>query len=354
MKKTLLTVLAVACLISCETKTNKESKNVPAKEATKEFRIIDVEEEKVASSREEYMKSLSEGESSNSLVSWISDSAFYANPRLMMLLDTLCLHVYADEFPADVKKEEKWMAQMRNRLCAYYDSQSREKRSISAFAKADTVLNIGSRQLEIDCSWTTADMVMNAGTNYTFDQCRAYGLLTQLIGQCQSQEAKEAVYKEWRLYEKVSEKFGEIASNISLLSCWGGSIVGPMVANNMLSSLQARREMCQTVLNMVNNDNWDSTGVLFSDAEQLLYTSSKKALKILTSGRESDYFTDSKEIARDTEKAIQELKPLIKEWRGALKKVDQCLDEYECDMERAASNLLMKWASIITASISEE
>lgn len=36
----------------------------------------------------------------------------------------------------------------------------------------------------------------------TFDRCREFGLLTQVVSGCGSEEAKALVYQEWTLYEK--------------------------------------------------------------------------------------------------------------------------------------------------------
>lgn len=307
--------------------------------------------------REEYMNSLDSTELLDGLVFWASDTAFTTNADLLLLLDKLYRHVRTDSFPSDVKVEEKWMADYRTRLAAYYDS-SYGKDTLSIFTKADSVLNEGARLLELGCNWTTMEMIVNNDAQYTLDRCREYGLLTQLVNSCDTNEAKELVYKEWVLYEQMLKKIGLIAANMVSLNYWGGSICGPLRTAAYLQLSQSRRDMYQTLLNIVKSDGWDNTGVYPENAKRLLFDCCDTAIKRIIKesdklyaefeGKERSEGFD--EAIKETKAATQELKPIVDEWIAALDKLDDVLthDGNRHSVERAASYMLMKWASIVT------
>ena len=307
--------------------------------------------------REEYMNSLDSKELLDGLVFWASDTAFTTNADLLLLLDKLYRHVRTDSFPSDVKVEEKWMADYRTRLAAYYDS-SYGKDTLSIFTKADSVLNEGARLLELGCNWTTMEMIVNNDAQYTLDRCREYGLLTQLVNSCDTNEAKELVYKEWALYEQMLKKIGLIAANMVSLNYWGGSICGPLRTAAYLQLSQSRRDMYQTLLNIVKSDGWDNTGVYPENAKRLLFDCCDTAIKRIIKesdklyaefeGKERSEGFD--EAIKETKAATQELKPIVDEWIAALDKLDDVLthDGNRHSVERAASYMLMKWASIVT------
>ena len=311
----------------------------------------------IGMTREEYMNSLDSVELQNSLVFWAPDTAFATNADLLLLLDTLYQHVRMEDFPSEVKMEEKWMADYRSRLVAYYDS-SYGKDTLSIFAKADSVLNEGERLLELGCSWTTMEMIVNNDAQYTLDRCREYGLLTQLINNCETDEAKKLVYKEWALYERMLKKIGLIAANMVTLNYWGGSISGPLRIAAYLQLSQSRRNMYQTLLNIVNSDGWDATGVYPENAKRLRFDSFDTAIKRIEKeadklyaefeGKERNEGFD--ETIIKTKSAMQELKPIVDEWIVLLDKLDDALtrDGSRHSVERAASYMLMKWASIVT------
>ena len=307
--------------------------------------------------REEYMNSLDSIELLNGLVFWAPDTAFTTNANLLLLLDTLYQHVRMEEFPSEVKIEEKWMADYRSRLVTYYDS-SYGRDTLSIFIKADSVLNEGARLLELGNSWTTMEMIVNNDAQHTLDRCREYGLLTQLINSGETNEAKELVYKEWALYEQMIKKIGLVVANMVSLNYWGGSICGPLRTASYLQLSQSRRDMYQTLLNIVNSDGWDNTGVYPENAKRLLFDCFDTAIKRIEKesdelyaefeGKERSKGFD--ETIRETKSAMQELKPIVDEWIILLDKLDDALthDGNRHSAERAASYMLMKWASIVT------
>ena len=276
-----------------------------------------------------------------------------ADAELMLLLDTLYQHVKTDSFPSKVRTEEKWMSDYHSRLSAYYDSHSLGSDTISIYAKADSVLNKGKWLLELGSQWSTTEMVVYNSTVFTFDRCREYGLLTQVINSCENERARELVYQEWSLYEQMLTKIGPIASNLVCLDYWGGSITGPLSTSIYLKILQTRIDMYQTILDIMKGDGWDSTGVYLSNAERFFFdccaTSVKRTGEINKEyegkNPESGYY----ETIEKTKVAIQELRPLVNEWISLMDKVDEELthDGSRHSVERAASYMLMKWASLV-------
>jgi hypothetical protein len=300
--------------------------------------------------REEYMNTLDSAELRNGLICWTTDTAFATNADLLLLLDTLYQHVNPDSFPRDVRSEERWMADYRSKLGAFYDKYSLGSDTISIYAKADTVLNLGVRLMELGNLWSTSEMIAYNSTQFTFDRCREYGLLTQLLSCRKNVEGLDLVYKEWELYEKMLKKIGLIAGNMTSLNYWGGSIIGPLGTYSYLQILQARREMYQTVLDVVKDNSWNGTGVPLENAERFLFDCCSSAL------HQSDKKDNSKEFVetvKETETAIQELSPIIDEWVSLMEKVDYELthDSSRHSIERAAAYMLMKWASVVTENL---
>ena len=308
--------------------------------------------------RDEYLQSLDSAEMMNGLVFWTSDTAYSTNADLLLLLDTLYQHVRTDGFPSEVKKEERWMSEYRSRLVAYYDAFSEGNDTISQFAKADSVLNEGARLLELGSHWSTMEMVVYNSTVFTFDRFKEYSMLTRIVNSCESDEAKELVYKEWSLYEQMLKKIGIIASNMVSLNNWGGSISGPLSTASYLQISESRRDMYQTILDIVKGDGWDNTGVFPENAERFFFDCCATALN-RTIKEADDFYKEyeGKERSESFDDAIKktgieidELRPIMKEWIVTLDKLDDELthDSSRHAVERAASHMIMKWASIVT------
>lgn len=308
-------------------------------------------EQKPQVDRKTYLDSLATEEVHDGLVFWASEKAFSTNAELLLLLDTLYRHVRTDSFPSEVRTEEQWMCDYRERLCSYYDRHLLGDGGITNNAKADSVLNEGVRLLELDCLLSTMEMIVNNSAELTFDRCREYMLLNQLISNCNSEEAKELVYKEWSLYEKMREKMVIISSRIVSLNYWGGSITGPTQTANYLCISESRRYMYQTTLNIAFGNSWDGTGVYLNTAKQMLFDCCSEAMNKVLSQKPC-FREDEKEDeeVKEAETAIQELQPLVDEW---IVMMDEFDFEFTSDgarhsVERAASFMLIKWASIVS------
>lgn len=307
--------------------------------------------------REEYLNSLDSADLQNSLVYWASDTAFNTNANLLLLIDTLYQHVRKEDFSSDVKKEEKWMADCRSRLAAYYDL-SYGKDTLSIFIKADSVLNDGVRLLELGCDRSTIGVIVDNVAQLTLNRCKEYGLLSQLIESCKTNDAKELVYKEWALYEQMLKKIRFITANMANLNYWGGSIAGMLRTASFLHISQSRKDMYQTLLNVARNEDWDDTGVYPENAKRLLFDCCATAIKVIENevdecDRENESDEMSKEFdntIKETKSVTQELRPIVDDWIVVLDQLDDALthDNNRHNIERAASYMLMKWASIVT------
>ncbi len=137
-------------------------------------------------SRDQYLATLDSASELRSRIFWTSDLAYSTGKELMLLLDTLYQHVRSDEFPQEIKKEERWMSNYRRQLCRYYDIHNIGSVTLSSFAKADSVLEEGLRLLKHDSHESTMEVTLY-DAEYTFDRCREYGFLTQLIHCCEAE-----------------------------------------------------------------------------------------------------------------------------------------------------------------------
>lgn len=287
-----------------------------------------------------------------SLVDLISDTAITTNPELVHLLDTLFQHVRKNGFPSEVRKEENWMTAYRDRLGAYYDAHYPGNDAVSIFTKADTVLNEGVRLLELGNNWSTIEMIVYNSTKISIDKCREYGLLTQVVNSCPTEETKNLVYQEWTMYEQMLKKVALIASNMVGLNYWGGSIAGPLSTANYLKIQDARMDMYKTVLHVIERQEWDNSGSPLENAERFFFDCCTTTIEPFSkqADNSSSEHDGINEAIHETQAAIQELRPIIKEWINLMDKVDSQLtsDSSRHAIERAASLMLMKWASVVT------
>ena len=101
----------------------------------------------------------------------------------------------------------------------------------------------------------------------------------------------------------------------------------------------------------MKGDGWDATGVYLSNAERFFFdccaTSVKRIDEISKEYEGKDPESGYYETIEKTKVAIQELRPLVNEWISLMDKVDEELthDGSRHSVERAASYMLMKWAS---------
>ena len=116
--------------------------------------------------------------------------------------------------------------------------------------------------------------------------------------------------------------------------------------------------MYSTMLKIIEGQEWDNSGVPLTNAERLFFdcctttTDSFMMQEDDSSGEDegNESAHDYNETIRETRAAIEELRPIMVEWINLMDKVDNELthDSSRHTIERAASTMLMKWASIVT------
>lgn len=309
--------------------------------------------------RQAYLNSLDSADLMNGLIFWTSDTAFASDAKLMFLVDTLYRHVREGDFAAQVKEEEMWMAEYRTRLCAYYDAHPLGSDTISAYAKADSVLNEATRLLELGNQWSTMETTIYNDAVFAFDRYREFELLTRLANCCENEEAKELVYKEWTLYEKILKKAGPVISDIICLNSYGGSICGPFGTSAYLQISNAHREMYQTMLDIVKDEGWKDIGVPLECADRFLFDCFSASIERIIKVSDGLYRNEGNKPSAfrntidKTKVAIKELPPIIKEWMQLMDKLDEKMthDYNRHSFERAAAYMLMNWASIATSEL---
>ena len=317
------------------------------------FSLLGCKNSKVT--KKELLARMNDSIQSESLIFWTSDTACSSNPELMLLLDTLYQHVRAEEFPLSSKEEEKWMKAYRLRLCSYYDSHEKDGDNLTEYEKTNLVLDEGTRLIELDGDDSTMGMIVQNSTIYTFEVMREYCLLSRLLGKCESVDNMELVYKEHDLYSKMSQLMSSIAVDLARINFWGGSIVGPISTGRNLEITKSRLDMYKTVLDITSKDSWESLGVFMENAQQLLLDCSIKAVEDYSSEMreymQEDDLDGYEETVKDARKTIEELRPLLKEWSNLWDKIDEEMthDGNRHEMERAASYMLVKWASVVSS-----
>ena len=91
------------------------------------------------------------------------------------------------------------------------------------------------------------------------------------------------------------------------------------------------------------------------NAQQLLLDCSIKAVEDYSSEMreymQEDDLDGYEETVKDARKTIEELRPLLKEWSNLCDKIDEEMthDGNRHEMERAASYMLVKWASVVSS-----
>ena len=84
--------------------------------------------------------------------------------------------------------------------------------------------------------------------------------------------------------------------------------------------------------------------------QKALYRIVSDNKELFSENEESEIDSGFVTTARDTEKTLQDIKPLVRKWIAIIAQLDEevTTDSTRHSVERAASFLLMKWASIVT------
>lgn len=303
---------------------------------------------KVMPTRQEYLASLDSAARDKSLVFWIEDSAYNANPELLLLLDTLYQHKLAwteSTTEDDVRKEETWATAYRRQLCAYHDRHAGGNDAISEYAKADSVLNEGIRLIRLADTYSTMGNI-----EHILNRCKEYGQLSRLVNACEDTTTRRLLYEEFASFARLNSMADKIATNIVVLRFWGGSISGPISWSCTLAMQETRMKAYGKLTDFVLDDNWDTAGPFPASAKTLYLDCVSTSLK-----KNSDYHPDGNpelydEKKKETAENIRRIPLLIDEWSRTVAQLDNVLthDVSAHIIERYAASILVAFAEEAT------
>lgn len=288
----------------------------------------------------------------------VSDTVCQTNPELLQLLDSLYQHVRSDEFSKNARIEEQWMNSYRKHICDYYDKRNKRKETISEFEKAELVLKEGTRLIELNCDYSTMEMVVKNSIETTFARLSEYGLLTQMISKCKDNETKNLVYKEWEQLENIRQDMIGIVDGLVQLSYWTGSGGIPIRTERWLDFSDMRKRMYQNLIKLEDGETLESQDYYKDDAVQYLTNHLTEAVKVVYSDWEADQndgsplmdkgeWKEYQKVAKETEKDINTIQPKLKEWISLWSKLESKLTHKDnLNMPQVASKMLVEWANI--------
>ena len=335
MKKVLLSILFLACFITIIGCANSKQSQMKAEEQANIDNM---------GNHNEY-KSLSLS---------IPDTILNTNPELVMLFDTLYQYAGNNSVPTSTV----WLQRYREKLCTYYDKHHLGSDTISFYAKADTVINAIERLYGMNDDWSTMGMVVNNSTMLTLYKYREFNLLSQIEEYCTDSVKSELLNQEKALFNEMRKKMDVVAVNIVSLNYWGGSIVGPLATSMSNSIINARIDMCKTILCILNLEEWEGKGIYPDIAKKMLLDSCVKAIDVAVKGYKESLEEIGKEVelgfyenAKEAEAALKDISPLLDKWLVVWDKLDEALthDSSRHAMERAAAHMLYEWASLVAS-----
>ena len=300
-----------------------------------------------------YYDSLRNNTKNESLLALVPDAVWNANPELITLFDTLYQYVRNDSISKKITEENKWMNNYRKRLCAYFDKHNLGSDTISVYAKADTVINTIERLYDLSEEWTTMGMIVENSTMYSLYKFREFNVLSHIQSFCADEDDYDLLNQEMTLFNRVAKEMGVIAVNIVYLNYWGGSIVGPMATYITNGIINARIDMCQTILDIIDHGGWHSQGVYPDIAKKMLVDSCSKAIDDFYNNK--DFYEERGDLnygetVQKAKDALKEISPLLDEWLTVWDRLDEALthDYSRHSIERAAAHMLYVWASLAT------
>ena len=285
-----------------------------------------------------------------------------SNQELVVLIDSLYMHVRGEGFPAWLAREERWMKNYRRILCEYYDARNTGVGIASEYVKTDSVLNEGERMIENDMDGGTVGIMIHNSALYTIMVCREYSLLSEMKELCNDEDIRILLNKEWDAYNKMYDKALDVACHITMMKYWGGSIIGPLCTYNRTEMAKARVEAYRSVLNVIKrkksvNSNVDLNGArdnlisFYSDTFDKTYSEGKEYIdEELNEESKERFYETAKQIRQD----IKDLPALINEWIAVWEKLDKELSEKgysRGDVKHVFSAMFMRWKDILNEGV---
>ncbi len=287
------------------------------------------------------------------------DSIFYANPRLVRLMDTLYRYVRSDGFPAtNVQRDIKWMSDFRRQLCDYY-ADTRHHCILSAFTMADSVLAEARALYESVDDQSTMGLIVANNVEYTrmaFEQFNEFG---KLYNSCTTDEQRDILTREFEAWRDVEQTFDQLYADCVELYYWGGSICGPLRTNGVLEIMDAHVDLYRRELpDGPGSLQGDYSGPVTSARalSELLETCRASIPESDATDPESEEYTDGYyETAQEAEELLALLPDQLETWLNI---------RHEWEAEMAAANpdtryprntaqLLTNLASSLSALVEE-
>lgn len=167
-------------------------------------------------------------DNTDSLEFWTDDTVFYANPRLVRMMDTLYRYTRSETYPAtNVQRDINWMKWFRGQVCAYY-SDTRRNKIMSQFTMADSVLAETRALYELSEDPTTTGLIVSNGIEYSrliFEHFNEFG---KLYNSCTTDEQRDILTREFEAWRDIEKAFYQLYTDCVELYYWGGSICGPL------------------------------------------------------------------------------------------------------------------------------
>ena len=285
-----------------------------------------------------------------------------SNQALVVLIDSLYMHVRGENFPAWLSREEKWMKNYRRMLCEYYDARNTGVGIASEYVKTDSVLNEGERMIEKDEDGGTVGMMVHNAALYSITVCREYSLLNEMKELCDDEAVRVLLDKEWDAYNKMYDNALDVACHITIMKYWGGSIIGPLCTYNRTEMAKARVEAFRNVLNVVKREKSANADVDLNGAKDALISfysdTFDKTYANVKEWVDEESTEESKEEFYKTEKQtrqdIKDLPVKINEWIAVLEKLDKALSTKgysRGDVKKAFSKMFMRWKDILNEGV---
>lgn len=285
-----------------------------------------------------------------------------SNQELVVLIDSLYMHVRGEGFPAKLNREEKWMKKYRRMLCEYYDARNTGVGIASEYVKTDSVLNEEERMIEKDEDGGTVGMMVHNAALYSITVCREYSLLNEMKELCDDEAVRVLLDKEWDACKKMYEKALDVACGITVMNYWGGSIIGPLCSYNRNEMAKARVETYRSVLSVVKREKSANADVDLNGARDNLISfysdTFDKTYANVKEWVDEESTEESKERFYETEKQTrQEIKDLpvkINEWIAVLEKLDKELSTKgysRCDVKKVFSTMFIRWKDVLNEDV---
>lgn len=257
----------------------------------------------------------------NGLPFWTADTIKETNMPMVLLMDSLYRFVRSDELRSNNLNENiHWMSYYRKQLCDYYDRNKLGVDTISPFNKADLVIMSANQLWELDKDYSTMGIIINNDTKRTRDVFTHYNDFLNLLELCDSEEEQSALKTEFEAWNNLEEAISNISANLNELSYCGGSGEGPRRTFLYLKILDAHIKLYKKESNWVKHfGDFETNGVYPQLAKELL-------IKCCQDAFVENYSTDYallnehyKKVAKDTNRHISQLSPIIDKWLDARK-----------------------------------